>query len=92
VFDILGHDVAPGSVDQMFCVQYRLSWIADPGPAPGPFKTTAVMKAEIRVFWSRLELAPADCTSPAPGPDTPAAQNYYHYVYVTTAIRSNPDQ
>jgi len=90
-FDILGRDVTPGDPDQMYCVQYRLSWIANPGPA-APFRPTGVMKAEIRVFWSRLEKAPALCGAANPAPDSGPAQNYYHYVYVTTAIRENPDQ
>jgi hypothetical protein len=90
-FDILGHDLAPGSADQMYCAQYRLTWIADPGTG-APFKPTALMKAEVRVFWSRLEKAPAACDNPDPTPDDATAQNTYFFVYTATAIRENPDQ
>lgn len=91
-FNLLGQDVVPGDPEQMFCVQYRLTWIANPGLA-APFATTAVMRAEIRVAWSRVEQANIACESvTAADLDAPTAQNKYHFVYLTTAIRSNPDQ
>lgn len=88
-FDLLGHDIVPADPDHMFCVQYRLSWIAPPG-APASLNVTAIMRAEIRVFWSRLELAPANCADLTVF--DAANQNKYHFVVVTTAIRGNPTQ
>lgn len=83
-FDILGHDIKPDSADRMYCVQYRLAWIASQdGPAP-------LLRAEIRVFWSRLEYGPAACDDTTVSSAT--NQNKYHFVNVTTAIRGNPLQ
>lgn len=88
-FDLLGHDIAPDSPDHIFCVQYRLGWIAAPTGANGA-TPTAALRAEVRVFWSRLERGPADC-SDTNASDT-ANRNKYHFVNVTTAIRGNPLQ
>ena len=91
-FDILGHDIDTASLDVMFCVQHRLTWIAPPGAA-APFTTTSVLKAEIRVIWSRLEHEPITCVPGSPpgpeDPNSPAGQNFYHFVYLATAIREN---
>jgi prepilin-type N-terminal cleavage/methylation domain-containing protein len=84
-FDLLGHDIDPASVDHVFCVQYRLGWIAKPSVGESP---TAIIRAEIRVFWSRLEYGPADCTDINIYDDTKKPK--HHYVFVTTALRGNP--
>lgn len=88
-FDILGRDVPSNDAETFFCVQYRLNWIADPGTPPKP---TGIIRAEVRVFWSRLELGPARCNAPNPSPDVAAADNAYHFVYLTTAVRGNPSR
>jgi prepilin-type N-terminal cleavage/methylation domain-containing protein len=80
-FDLLGHDIDPASTDHVFCVQYRLNWITAQAAANPTI--TALIRAEIRVFWSRLEYGPANCASTTP------ATTQHHFVYVTTAIREN---
>lgn len=86
-FDIFGRDLLSTSTTSTYCAQYRLQWIADPGLAP-PFNPMALMRAEVRVFWSRLERNPVgDCA--AATPDAANANQIYHFVYATTAIREN---
>ncbi len=95
-FDVLGADAISGSGDHFFCAQYRLNWVANPrSTARGQCSAattdepcpTGLLRAEVRVFWSRLENAPiADCSSVAnPG----ATPNNYHFVYAATLIRQN---
>lgn len=87
-FDVYGRDVtsAGGVIEHMYCTQYRLQWLANPGPN---FNPGGLIRAEIRVFWARLDSsAITDCTAATPD-TTPTA---YHFVYVSTAIRQNPDQ
>ncbi|HVH47923.1 MAG TPA: prepilin-type N-terminal cleavage/methylation domain-containing protein [Labilithrix sp.] len=86
-FDILGHDIDPTSVDHVFCTQYRLAWIATQG-APAAANITAIIRAEIRVFWARLENGTADCSNTTV--EAAATKDKHHFVYVTTAIRGNP--
>jgi prepilin-type N-terminal cleavage/methylation domain-containing protein len=86
-FDILGHDIDPASDDRIYCVQYRLGWIA-PQVGTSGNNPTALVRAEIRVFWSRLEQAAPTCSDTTVY-DT-ANRNRYHFVNVTTAIRGNP--
>lgn len=88
-FDLLGHDISPTSDDHIFCVQYRLGWIA-PQSGAGGTNPTAILRAEIRVYWSRLEYGPASCSDTAVY--DVANRNKYHFVNVTTAIRGNPLQ
>lgn len=91
-FDAYGRDLPAASttVEHMYCVQYRLQWIADPGPNMMP---GALIHADIRVFWARLDRQPiADCTVLNPSPDDATAAQHYHFVYLTTAIRQNPDR
>lgn len=93
-FDLFGRDRPTGSSDHIFCTQYRLKWITDPGdPAIGP---GASMLAEVRVFWARLDNAPIlECGSLTVPPDQtagPDARTYYHFVYAATVIRPNPLQ
>lgn len=86
-FDMLGLDIAPASVDHVYCVQYRLAWIAPQGAAAAP-NITSLMRAEIRVFWSRLDYGAADCANRSV--EDAATRDKHHFVYVTTAIRGNP--
>jgi prepilin-type N-terminal cleavage/methylation domain-containing protein len=86
-FDIFGRDLPAGDATTTYCAQYRLQWIADIGPAP-PYNPSAIMRAEVRVFWSRLERNPVgDCATATP--DAANANELYHFVYATTAIREN---
>ncbi len=85
-FDILGHDVLPTNPERIFCVQYRLSWLATEAAAP----MGAVIRAEIRVFWSRLEYAAANCADISVA--DPLNRNQYHFINVATALRGNPAQ
>ena len=88
-FDLLGRDLLAGSGDHMFCVQYRLAWISQP-PGGGAWPLGIFMRAEIRVIWNRLETPiSGDCGS-LPLSYTAADEAKYHFVYVTTALRSNP--
>lgn len=86
-FDTFGRDLASVSTAATYCAQYRLQWIASPGVA-APYNPSALMRAEVRVFWSRLELNPiGDCATATP--DAATANELYHFVYATTAIREN---
>lgn len=87
-FDLFGQDRPDDSGDHIFCAQYRLSWIVSPGVA-APFKTTASMRGEVRVFWARLDNAAITTCSTAT-PDSATAKTDYHFVYATTAVRPNP--
>lgn len=86
-FDVLGREIDPGSDDRMFCVQYRLGWIAESNNGANP---TALIRAEIRVIWARLEHGPPACDDVTL--DAPATRNHYHFVNLATAIRGNPNQ
>lgn len=86
-FDMFGRDLAIPSTDATYCAQYRLQWIASPGVA-APFNVVSLMRAEVRVFWSRLERNPIlDCA--AATPDIATATQIYHFVYATTHVREN---
>lgn len=84
-FDLLGRDLDPASDDRAFCVHYKLAWIANSGSGVNP---TAIIRAEIRVVWSRLEFGPPDCSDLTVA--APANRHRYHFVNVTTALRANP--
>jgi prepilin-type N-terminal cleavage/methylation domain-containing protein len=86
-FDIFGRDLLVGTGGATYCAQYRLEWISSPGAA-APFSQFALMRAEVRVFWARLELNPVtECANATP--DAANADTLYHFVYATTAIREN---
>ncbi|MBX3192660.1 MAG: prepilin-type N-terminal cleavage/methylation domain-containing protein [Labilithrix sp.] len=91
-FDLFGRDLpqpAPHDNQAIYCAQYRLNWIANPGVAP-ILQTAPLLRAEVRIMWSRLELAPiGDCTSLPHDPDALDASQFYHMVYATTTIREN---
>lgn len=90
-FDVLGRDIAPSGgatkyPGAMFCTQIRLDWL----------KQDEMLRATVRVFWlSQLYTAPAADFCNADGstngyPSGPDANQVYHFIYVTTAIRKNP--
>lgn len=88
-FDIFGRDQLASATDSTYCAQYRLQWIADPG-VTAPFKMTGLIRAEVRVFWSRLErTAVGDCAAATASADLPSANQLFHFIYATTAIREN---
>lgn len=101
-FDVVGRDVN-ASEEHFFCAQYRMAWISPPtnsgscaGPTgsgaccPGPeLCLTALMRADVRVFWKRQEYgAIPNCATATPD----ATPNEYHFVYATTSIRENQIQ
>jgi prepilin-type N-terminal cleavage/methylation domain-containing protein len=93
-FDLFGRDMptyAAGASEHFFCVQYRLVWIADPNNSTQcggvePCKT-ALMRADVRVYWKRGEYGYIPDCSAATNPT--ATPNQYHFVYATTGIREN---
>ena len=65
-FDTFGRDIASANADATYCAQYRLQWIAPPGVA-APFNPSALMRAAVRVFWSRLDRNPiGNCATATP--------------------------
>jgi prepilin-type N-terminal cleavage/methylation domain-containing protein len=89
-FDMFGRDLPAGTTDAWYCVQYRLTWIADPGTAPA-LKLTSLMRAEVRVYWNRLEANPiGDCSTPPPELIPTTTASPWHMIYAATAIRPNP--
>lgn len=86
--DIFGRDRPAGSGDHLFCAQYQLAWIQQP---QNPYRPGEMLRVQIRIYWSRLDNAPIlDCAAPPLPPDDANAPNYYHFVYLTTAVRSSP--
>lgn len=91
-FDNFGRDLPIGiTTEAVYCVQYRLQWIAAPGIGPGypkPLKLTGLMRAEVRVYWAKLEATSiGNCSAPPPEVIPPASP--FHMVYAATAIREN---
>jgi len=87
-FDVFGRDLPSGTADAYYCVQYRLTWIAAPGTSPysRPLKPSSIMRAEVRVYWNRLEKEPVkDCATPPP--ELIPANPTYHMVYAATSLR-----
>jgi len=83
-FDLVGRDRPAGTNDHIFCVQYRLAWVAKYEAAT---PLGAFMRAEVRVIWARLDTPNIDsCDDFGITPDP----NKYHFVYTTTMIRGNP--
>jgi type IV pilus assembly protein PilV len=61
--DVLGADIFPNTGDTSaiaFCTHVRLEWM-------GPAATASLMRAEVRVFWSRNgnPVSDTDCDNPA---------------------------
>jgi hypothetical protein len=89
-FDMFGRDLPKDTTDAWYCAQYRLTWIASPGTA-SPYKLTSLMRAEVRVYWNRLEANPiGDCSSPPPEAIPTDKASTWHMVYAATSIRPNP--
>ena len=87
-FDVFGRDLPTGTTDAYYCVQYRLTWIAPPGAPPynRPLKPYSIMRAEVRVYWNRVEKDPIkNCA--APPPEIIPANPQYHMVYAATSLR-----
>jgi type IV pilus assembly protein PilV len=93
--DILGRDVSSsdggaGFSGAVFCTEMKGDWLVQ----------DQLMRVTIHVFWLRqLFVAPSGtfCTSNAGGasagePQAANADQVYHSIYVTTAIRRNPGQ
>ena len=83
-FDVMGREVVPGAADTFFCVNYRLDWLNF--DAAKNFGLT--IRAEVRVFWPRLESSPSLTCAPA-DVNGANAQQLYHFVYATTTLRRN---
>ena len=92
-FDSFGRDLPSGTTEAVYCVQYRLRWIASPGTGPtypaASLRVTGLMRAEVRVYWARLEsTALGDCTGATSiPPEVIPAVSPFHFVYAATAIR-----
>ncbi len=87
-FDIFGRDIVAGSADTVYCAQYRLEYLIDPGTPPD-LRLNPEIRAEVRVFWVRSERGIiGDCA--AATPDAVNSDQTYHFVYATPAIRSYP--
>ncbi len=85
-FDLFGRDMPTGT-GHVYCVQYRMNWLVPPGNPP-QFNPLAMIRAEVRVVWSRLEAQTIDdCTTLPINVETIPGK--YHFVYTTTAIREN---
>jgi len=96
-FDNFGRDVNPAGPDAWYCAQYRLTWIASPGLAPPATQNlTGLLRAEVRVYYNRLEAAPIGACTTASGPADALpilpAVSPFRMVYATTAIRENARQ
>jgi prepilin-type N-terminal cleavage/methylation domain-containing protein len=89
-FDYLGRDRWNGSGDHEYCMQYQLNWISPIGAA-NPLNQDAIMRAEIRIYYARLEgRQVTDCAAPTVSPnDALQAPRTYHFVHAATSIREN---
>ena len=87
-FDVLGREVPQGSAQRFFCVNYRLDWLGQRlDPVTGLTQGNTI-RAEVRVFWPRIEQSPAGTCGPGDA-NVPNAQELYHFVYATTTLRRN---
>lgn len=96
-FDLYGRDLDATENNTggkaIYCVQYRMNYLANPAENPGDptsrFSPGGLVHAEIRVVWARLENAPIGTCD---GFTFDAADTVkYHFVYLSTAIRPNPE-
>lgn len=86
-FDIFGRDLPAASADATYCAQYRLEWLIDQGAAPN-LNVQGLIRAEVRVFFSRTDRLPAgDCAAAAAIANGSTANERLHFVYATTTIR-----
>ncbi len=91
-FDLWGRDLGPSgpATPHQFCAQYKVRFIS--GNAANPLPGTLI-KAEVRVLWSRIDRRPIENCNAAllpPGdPDNPPTSFNYHSVYAATTLRPN---
>jgi hypothetical protein len=81
-FDILGRDLGsddlPGA---LFCVGIRLNWLT----------TNQLARVDVRVIWPRgITSNPANVCDQATVVDPGLNSVDYHSIYLTTAVRGNP--
>ena len=80
-FDILGRDLPAGNLgNAVFCANVRLTWLT----------AGELLRADVRVLWPRgIANAPANgwCNAALGNIPDPLV---YHSIYVTTALRGNP--
>ena len=89
-FDVFGRDLDPGAGGAQYCAQYRLQWLQSPNLS-FPFNPSAQVRAEVRVFWARLERNQiGSCASV--NLDAAGADKIYHSVYATTTVRANTER
>ena len=60
-------------------------------PTSGASAARPLMRAEVRVFWKRLDEANIGTCPLLDDPNLVAKKDTYHFVYVTTAVRPAPD-
>lgn len=90
VHDALGRDDAAASAQGPFCVNLRLSWLR---------QGEGLMRAEVRVYWLRENLAvsktnlsvqpPATLCASPPDQQLETHRDVYHMVHAVTAISRN---
>ena len=86
-FDIFGRDLPASANDATYCAQYRLEWLIDQGTSPN-LNPKGLIRAEVRVFFSRTDRLPAgDCAAAAAVANSAIANERLHFVYATTTIR-----
>lgn len=80
-FDSLGRELT-SSETAMYCVQYRPEWLVsgDGGASP-------LIRAEVRVYWSRAIDSSSSVTCVAGVPT--GGDTKYHFAYATTTLRQN---
>jgi len=80
-FDILGRDLPAADLgNTVFCVNVRLTWLT----------VNELLRADVRVLWPRgISNAPTPDWCKAALGNAPDPQ-MYHSIYVTTAVRGNP--
>ena len=81
-FDYLGRERWSGSNDHEFCAQYKMDWIRPLG-AGLQLNQDAVIRAEVRVYYARLEQRQVTACGAIALPPS------YHLVHAATSIRKN---
>jgi prepilin-type N-terminal cleavage/methylation domain-containing protein len=83
-FDILGRDLVNDDLpNALFCVGVRLVWLdGNPGQ---------LARVDVRVLWPRgISSNPGNVCTAATAQNPPPDPLTYHSVYLTTAVRGNP--
>jgi prepilin-type N-terminal cleavage/methylation domain-containing protein len=80
-FDILGRDLPTGDLgNAVFCANVRVVWLT----------ANELLRADVRVLWPRgITSSPPDGWCKATLGNRPDP-SIYHSIYVTTAVRGNP--